>query len=104
MSEPLFRNDSAEAKRAQQLLDERFREEFARIPNGWNFAIDLNTLEPLTPNPKLLTTVLLHYPLVERLDLLPHRHRQHIRRIQRQQIHEIFVVDERLHVPPEVAK
>ena len=42
---PLFRNDSPEAQLAQKLLDEKFRDEFSNVPDGWDFAIDLDTLQ-----------------------------------------------------------
>jgi len=45
MRELLFKNESQEAKRAQQLLDDRFLEEFAKVPAGWDFALDLDTLQ-----------------------------------------------------------
>jgi hypothetical protein len=40
-----FKNDSDEAKRAQRLLDDRFHQEFENLLDGWDFAIDLDTLQ-----------------------------------------------------------
>lgn len=46
MNPPLtFKNDSPEAHLAQKLLNEKFHDEFAKVPDGWDFAIDLDTLQ-----------------------------------------------------------
>lgn len=46
MNEPLrFKNDSPEAKLAQQLLEEKFGEAYEEVRTGWTFGIDLATEE-----------------------------------------------------------